>query len=126
MLIVEDEFLVAIDIEMTLRNAGASDVAIVANVEDAWDALKNTSIDAALLDIRLPDGYSFPLAMHLYSHAVPVVMHSGHAELYHSAKLPGIMFCPKPATPAEIVASILKAQQFARLPQSTLLEETLH
>ncbi|MEM7779647.1 MAG: response regulator [Pseudomonadota bacterium] len=126
MLIVEDQFLVAVGIEKTFRLAGASDVTLVGNMEDAWEAVANEHFDAALLDIRLPDGYSFPLAIELFSKGMPVVMHSGHAEIYHSARLPGVIFCPKPATPAEIVRSVLKAKQFMLFPESPILEETLH
>ena len=125
-LIVEDEFIVAVGLESTFRNAGASDVTIVGNMADAWDAIKSARFDFALLDIRLPDGYSFPLAMNLIADDVPVVIHSGHAEIYHSARLPGIIFCPKPATPAEIVRASFKAIQFNGVSGTDQLQDTLH
>ena len=113
MLIVEDQFIVAVGIEKTFRDAGARNVRIAGTMEDAWAAIKEEDFDAALLDIRLPDGYSFPLALKLFGDGMPVVMHSGHAEIYHSAKLPGIIFCPKPATPVEVVDSVIKAQRLS-------------
>jgi len=125
-LTVEDEFIVAVGLENTFRNAGAGDVTIVGTVADAWDEVRKTRFDFALLDIRLPDGYSFPLAMDLFADGVPVVIHSGHAEIYHSARLPGIIFCPKPATPAEIVRASLKAIQFKSFSTTPQLQDTLH
>lgn len=125
-LIVEDEFIVALGLENIYRDAGARDVTIVGKIEDAWDAVRNTRFGFALLDIRLPDGYSFPLAMDLFADGVPVVMHSGHAEIFHSARLPGIIFCPKPATPAEIVRASLKAIQFKSVSTTPELQDTLH
>ncbi|UAB77923.1 response regulator [Erythrobacter sp. SCSIO 43205] len=125
-LIVEDEFIVAVGLENTFRKAGVSDVTVIGNMADAWDAISNAKFDFALLDIRLPDGYSFPLAMNLMAQDVPVVIHSGHAEIYHSARLPGIIFCPKPATPAEIVRASMKAIQFNGVSKSAYLQDTLH
>jgi len=125
-LIVEDEFIVAVGLENTFRNAGAGDVTVIGNIADAWDAVRSTRFDFALLDIRLPDGYSFPLAMNLMAQEVPVVIHSGHAEIYHSARLPGITFCPKPATPAEIVHASFKAIRFNGISKAAYLQETLH
>lgn len=114
LLIVEDELVIAFGIEKTFRKAGARNVTIARTMEEAWAAVKAQEFDAALLDIRLPDGHSFPLALKLFSQGMPVVMHSGHAAIYHSAKLPGIIFCPKPATPDEIIDSVLKAQRLSQ------------
>ena len=125
-LIVEDEFIVAVGLESIFRGAGASDVTVKGSMADAWDAVRSARYDFALLDIRLPDGYSFPLAMNLVADEVPVVIHSGHAEIYHSARLPGIIFCPKPATPAEIVRASLKAIQFNGASKVAQLQDTLH
>lgn len=125
-LILEDELITALGLEKTLRNAGAKDVKIARTLADAWGAVKSTSFDFALLDIRMPDGYSFPLAMDMFADGVPVVMHSGHPEIHHSARLPGIIFCPKPATPAEIVRASLKAIQFKGVSEKSELQDTLH
>ena|SRR6056297_22270 len=125
-LIVEDEFMIALGIEKTFLDAGAQSVSIYGKISDAWSAVTTTHFDFALLDIRLPDGLSFPLAIDLFSKGMPVVMHSGHAEIYDSARLPGIVFCPKPATPSELVRASLNARQFMMNPQASLLEETLH
>lgn len=116
MLIVEDQFIVAAGVEKTFFKAGARNVTIAGSMEDAWKAVNEEDFDAALLDIRLPDGYSFPLALKLFDQGMPVVMHSGHAEIYHSAKLPGVIFCPKPATPAEVIDSVLRAQKLKDTP----------
>lgn len=124
-LIVEDEFIAAIGLENTFRNAGASDVTHAGTMADAWAAVKEARFDFALLDIRLPDGFSFPLAMELFASGVPVVIHSGHAEIYHSARLPGIIFCPKPATPAQIVSASLKAIQAKANSSEPQLQDTL-
>ncbi|MEL7189920.1 MAG: response regulator [Pseudomonadota bacterium] len=111
LLVVEDQFIVAVGIEQTFKDAGAQHVTVVGSIEEAWEALRNAHFDAVLLDIRLHDGLSFPLATQLLSDQVPVVIHSGHAEVYHAVELPGAVFCPKPAKPSEIVAATIQAQQ---------------
>lgn len=125
MLIVEDQFIVAAGIEKTFKDAGARDVTLVGNMRDAWETVRSVSFDAALLDIRLGDGLSFPLAMHLFTQKIPVVIHSGHAEIYHAVELPGAVFCPKPAKPQEIVASIVRAKQLAAVTESAQPNDNL-
>ncbi|MEO1220075.1 MAG: response regulator [Pseudomonadota bacterium] len=125
-LIVEDKMMVAIMLEQTFIDAGASDVTFACSIEDAWDAVSRKSFDFALLDIRLPDGYSFPLAIDLFAKGMPVTMHSAHAGIYHSARLPGIVFCPKPATPTELIQAAHKAIYISANPTTVHVQETLH
>lgn len=109
-LIVENEFLLAINLEAIMREAGASNVEMAATVADASNLIANGSFDAAILDIRLMDGDSLPLAAKLIVQGVPVVIHSGHANLGHSQLVPEAIFLPKPSTPSEIVQAVLKAR----------------
>ncbi len=86
-LIVEDEPLIALDIEATLADAGArilgpvhSEAAAMALVDaavsDADGALK---IDRAVLDVHLGDNTCEAVAARLTSLKVPFVFHSGFA-----------------------------------------------
>jgi len=52
-LIVEDELIIASDIEMTLQELGYQVTAIVDNAEDALNSIKNNKPDLVLLDINL-------------------------------------------------------------------------
>lgn len=55
-LIVEDEPLVAFDIEHVLAEAGCEVVATVDSVEGAIDVIKSKAVDLALVDLGLTDG----------------------------------------------------------------------
>lgn len=109
-LIVENEFLLAINLEAIMREAGARKVEMAATVADASVLIESGSFDAAILDIRLMDGDSLPLAAKLVAQDVPVVIHSGHSNLGHSELVPEAIFLPKPSTPPEIIQAVLKAR----------------
>ncbi len=109
-LVVENEFLLALNLETIMRDAGAGLIELAASVADATKLIAATKFDAAILDIRLMDGDSLPLAVELIGQGVPVVIHSGHANLGHSQIVPDAVFLPKPSTPAEIVQAVLKAR----------------
>jgi CheY-like chemotaxis protein len=57
-LIVEDEWLIAMDLAETLRQAGHEVAAIAADPAEALAAAKNTSPDLVLMDLRLANGTS--------------------------------------------------------------------
>ena len=54
-LIVEDEWIIASDIEMTLESMGYKVTGIAANAADAMESIGNNPPDLILLDIRLED-----------------------------------------------------------------------
>src|SRR5690606_14437559 len=55
-LVIEDQFLIAIDAEQALRQAGAADVRLASSVRDALLTLAHFVPDAAVLDFNLGDG----------------------------------------------------------------------
>lgn len=125
-LVVQDEMMAGLGLKKTFCNAGAYEVTLVGSVEDAWDALARAQFDLAILDLHLPDGYSFPLAIDLYSKGLPVLMPSPVDDIRQSPRLPGIVFCPKPATPTEIMHAAHKAINLTSFAPAAQLLETLH
>jgi DNA-binding response OmpR family regulator len=77
-LIVEDEFLIALDIQRLLEEAGASEALIVTNLTEAGEMLaSNISIDLAVVDLRLGSEDALPLVEELKGRAIPLVITSG-------------------------------------------------
>ena len=70
-LLVEDEPLIAIDGAHMLRAMGVDDVVCVRTVADGMNALGSTSFHAALLDLRLGQESSIPLAQRLAAMNIP-------------------------------------------------------
>ncbi|MFS0774361.1 response regulator [Sphingomonas sp. 1P08PE] len=77
-LIVEDNFLLALGLTGTLEAAGAEIIGPVASVRDALDALDPLP-DAATLDVQLGEETSFPIADELARRGVPFIFATGTA-----------------------------------------------
>jgi len=70
-LVVEDEFLVALGLEDDLRHWGCRVVGPVASLASALDAAEHERLDIALLDINLGNETVFPAAERLAERGVP-------------------------------------------------------
>lgn len=79
-LIVEDEVLIALDMESILAEFGHT-VEVAASVAEADSILAAKRIDVAVLDYQLQDGTSMPLAGKLRGLHVPFVICSGNSAL---------------------------------------------
>lgn len=77
-LLVEDDFLIMLDLKLILEDAGAS-VDTAMSVQEGLERSENP-YHAAVLDIRLPDGEVFPVAERLSDSRVPIIFHSGNTE----------------------------------------------
>lgn len=83
-LIVEDDYYQARDIEKLLLFAGAQIVATGAREPDLASLLRQGRIDAGLIDINLGHGLSFVFARAVRDHAIPFVILTG----YHPSVVP--------------------------------------
>jgi len=85
-LIVEDELLIAIDVEDLVRSLNHEVVGPVASLRQAKEAAART--DVALVDVRLADGPTGPLvAEHLNrEHGVTVVFTTGNPEAVRDSR----------------------------------------
>lgn len=83
-LIVEDEFLIAMHLEDMLSEMGHRVIASIEEVDYAMQFAGQADVDFAILDINLKGQKSFPVAEILRRRAIPFVFASG----YGSAGLP--------------------------------------
>ncbi|WP_145106788.1 response regulator [Cereibacter sediminicola] len=77
-LIVEDEFLIAFDMQMMLEEAGHSVIGPVATVAEALRLLDGHRPDAATLDLNLRGQLVVPVAQRLQSLNIPFVLASAY------------------------------------------------
>ena len=102
-LIIEDEPLVALDVQQALEDAGAT-VVVTRTLAAALVAVEDNSISAAIVDHALGDGDSSEVCERLKERNVPFVTYSGFAHLKGACA--DAKHVNKPASPAVLVATI--------------------
>lgn len=80
-LVVEDEMLIAAEMEATLEDLGCRVVGPFGRVSQALDALDGAQVDAAVLDVNVRGEMIFPVAARLKAQGVPMVFCTGYADL---------------------------------------------
>lgn len=107
-LVVEDNYLVAVGASMALEAAGATVVAMVATVEEAMAALeaRPSGIDWAVLDINLDGTMSYPLADALAARGIPYLFTTGYDTAAITPAYRHVPVCHKPYAGEALVATI--------------------
>jgi CheY-like chemotaxis protein len=72
-LIVEDDLLVALDLESVLGDAGCSVIGLVPSVDRALSKISNNHIDVALLDVKLGEELVMAVADRLSADGIPFI-----------------------------------------------------
>ncbi len=121
-LILEDELLVALDLEYLMEDhiPGARPV-LAASVAQARQALAD-GVDVAILDVDVVDGKSFPLAYELQRLGVPFVFVSAAFLSDMPADLRGVTFLRKPVQVPQLVEFVRQALAGARAAPEQPLE----
>lgn len=126
MLIVEDEPLVAFDVEHILTEEGYRVAGAVDNVAEAIEALSRAPIDLVLADLTLSDGEGgMEVARAAQDKGVPVLFISGHCPLEARALALGCL--SKPYRPRDLLAALdavdilLSGSRPKRLPRALSL-----
>lgn len=106
-LIVEDDAILLMDLEITLREAGADIVRACRTVEDALAAVSKQAFSIAVLDVRLRGETIAPVARLLCKHGTPFVFYTGQVGKDAAlAEWPGSRIVAKPAPERTIIAAV--------------------
>lgn len=105
-LIVEDEILLAIDLQHTLEENGCDVIDIAPSVARAIDAIADQSFDAATLDLNLRGESSRPVADALYAKGIPFIVTSGYTKLIREFTYQDAPFVRKPVDEAELMGKL--------------------
>jgi CheY-like chemotaxis protein len=97
-LVVEDEALVALDLECTLQDMGWRIAASLGGVTETLDWLRRTDTapDAALLDVNLGGEMVFPVAEALEARDIPFAFATGYADRVSRSAFSGSPTLTKP------------------------------
>lgn len=107
-LIVDDEFLIAITLEETLHDVGAETVT-AATLASALKSAAAEPLSAAILDVRLGRDTTEAVANMLSGRGVPFVFYSGQelpSNIRHAH--PNVKILAKPTSHSIFVSEILK------------------
>jgi CheY-like chemotaxis protein len=77
-LIVEDEYIVALSIASEVADRGGVVIGPIGTVDGALEAIKNMDVDGAILDINLRGRPVFPIADALADRHVPFIFATGY------------------------------------------------
>lgn len=104
-LIVEDEALVAMDLQFAFEDAGAEVLGPAMSLGDALAIAEHAAqIDCALLDVDIAGHDVYPVAKMLQDRGTPFIFHTAHGSgLAHGEMFPGTITCLKPTLPETLI-----------------------
>jgi CheY-like chemotaxis protein len=113
-LVVEDEFMILLDIQGILESAGAKSIIMASHVDDAMTAIANNQnadrFDAAVLDLKLDKDSAIPIAERLAKLGIPFIFLTGspdNADLAQDLKSTPVV--GKPFDSATLLAALERA-----------------
>ena len=115
-LVVDDEFLIALDIQQALEQAGAAEVVCAGNAAEALAAVRTSGFDFAVLDVRLgrTGGSSLPVAAVLAEAKTPFVFLTGlRGDSAEARAHPDAPVVEKPYDAQALLAAIGRATEGA-------------
>lgn len=90
-LLVEDEYLIALDASEMLSEMGADNVRVASNFDEASACIAEGGFDMAILDVNLNGQLSLPIARALKDKGTPLMFTTGYS-LKHRP-VPGLENC---------------------------------
>lgn len=107
-LIVEDEYYLAADLELALRAEGVEAVGPVGTLPDAFRRAANADFDAAVIDINLQDECAYGLADELRRRRIPFVFATGYSQEHVPSRFSDITRFEKPYDSAGIARRVIQ------------------
>ena len=106
-LVVEDEYMLATDLEMELLDAGAIVLGPFGTIETATEFIgTGQEIDGAILDVNLRGQMVFPVADLLFERSVPFVLTTGYDASVIPPRFEHCARCEKPVSMARVAQAI--------------------
>ena len=113
-LLCEDEYIVALDLQLLIEEFGFEVIGPFASVSNAMREIGDTRPDMAVLDVSLKDGEVYPLADRLQEMGVGLVFPSGHVNDHEiKARYPQAECCLKPVHTSRLKAALQQAAPLA-------------
>ena len=109
-LVLEDEFLIAMDVEQLCRDHGAQEGVIARDLAEIDAQRIATQFDAAIVDLMLSGNSTLEFAAGLRETGVPFVFASGYSDAEEiGASFPGVKLVTKPYSGEDLVEALALA-----------------
>jgi CheY-like chemotaxis protein len=106
-LVLEDEFLIAMDVEQLCLDHGAQKVRVARSLDEAGE---DGEFDAAIVDLMLGGTSTFDFAETLKAAAKPFVFASGYTDNAEIAtRFPGVALVGKPYSGTDLIEALALA-----------------
>jgi len=103
-LVVEDEYLVAIDLANSLEDVGIEVVRPAGSLDEALELLHSSGrLDAAILDINVRNQLIYPVADALVSREVPFLFTTGYDTVVIPLPYATVPRCQKPVEMKKLI-----------------------
>lgn len=107
-LVVEDEYFLAKDLEAALKSLGAEVVALIGDLNEAMDRIKLGGFEFVILDVNLHGHHAFGLADELQRFGVPFVFTTGYGAHTVPARFADVIRWEKPFEPMRVAQDVMK------------------
>src|SRR3954469_22648858 len=105
-LIVEDQAIIALDLESAVEESNGQVIGPASTVREALNLLHTNEVDAAILDANLPDGDVTHVAEALIDRKVPFVINTGVAVPLQLRRYPGLLVFRKPTPSSRLIREL--------------------
>ena len=105
-LIVDDEPVIAFDVEDILIDAGFASAGVVGWLEAALGVIESGGCDAAILDANLAGVSAAPVAAALVARGLPFIVLSGYSAAQLERTFPNAVFLQKPFRPPHLIRTL--------------------
>jgi ActR/RegA family two-component response regulator len=114
LLVVEDDYMIAVDLARGLEAAGAEVVGPASTVQDALTLVGSERLDGAVRDINLGGDRAYPVADALTARQVPFVFATGYDEVNIPVQYADKPRCEKPVDTGRLMRLLASVSTSAR------------
>lgn len=107
--VVEDEMLVAMNLEDMLLDMGAEVVGPAMRLDTALELARTEDFHVAVLDINLHGGRSYPVAAILQERKLPFIFATGYGHVEEAGAFADVLTLAKPYRSSEIADALASA-----------------
>ncbi|TIT70956.1 MAG: response regulator [Mesorhizobium sp.] len=107
-LVVEDEYLIAAELEEAIREAGGRIIGPVANPQDASRKIASEDVECATVDIKLGGAATFAVAVELKAHGIPFIFVTGYDRTIVPSEFSGVQRLVKPVKTDDVIRHLIE------------------